>query len=166
VKIKKRLMKKLLFIGAMLTVLAACSGTPKNATNSEKKLGTLIIQGKEKNQIYSMILEAEDGDKTKKKVDFMIDKLIVNELKLNEAKIRNMCNDGIRYANWNANFKLTYKYSEIGSIRYDKKEKNITVFMSGTAENAYGVADNVYSIIRFDLKGKMLLDKDGLPDIM
>ena len=159
-------MKKLLFIGAMLTVLAACSGTPKNATNSEKKLGTLIIQGKEKNQIYSMILEAEDGDKTKKKVDFMIDKLIVNELKLKEAKIRNMCNDAIRYANWNTNFKLTYKYSEIGSIRYDEKEKNITVFMSGTAENAYGVPDNVFSIIRFDLNGKMMMTKDGLPDIL
>ena len=113
-----------------------------------------------------MTLEAEDGDKTKKKVDFMIDKLIVNELKLNEAKIRNMCNDAIRYANWNTNFKLTYKYSEIGSIRYDEKEKNITVFMSGTAENAYGVPDNVFSIIRFDLNGKMMMTKDGLPDIL
>ena len=159
-------MKKLLFIGAMLTVLAACSGTPKNATNSEKKLGTLIIQGKEKNQIYSMILEAEDGDKTKKKVDFMIDKLIVSELKLSEDQIRNMCNDAIRYADWNTNFKLTYKFSGTSTLSYDKNEKIITAYMAGTAQNAYGVADNVNAIIRFDLKGKMMMTKDGLPDIL
>jgi hypothetical protein len=38
--------------------------------------------------------------------------------------------------------------------------------MTGTADNAFGVEDNVNTIIRFDQNGKMILDKDGLPDIL
>jgi hypothetical protein len=37
--------------------------------------------------------------------------------------------------------------------------------MDGTAENAYGVPDDIMSIISFDTKGKMILNKDGVPDI-
>ena len=162
---KKRLMKKLLFIGTMLLGIAACSGSAKDSTNEEMEIGALVNRGSENDPIYYMTLEAEDGDKTKKKVEFMIDKLIIKELKLNEEKIRNMCSDGILYADLNVNFKPTYKHSEMASISYDKKENKINAFMSGTAENAYGVPDNINTFIPFDIKGKMIEDKDGIPEI-
>ena len=158
-------MKKLLFIGALLLLITACSGASKNASKEEVTLGTLINRGNEKNPIYYMILEAEDGDKTKKKVEFMIDEFIIKELKLSEAKIRNICDDGILYADWNVNFKPTYKSNETANLSYDKETIRIYAFMSGTAENAYGVPDNISTIVPFDIKGKMILDKDGLPEI-
>jgi len=158
-------MKKLLFIGTMLLGIAACSGSGKDSTNKEIENGALVNRGSEKEPIYYMTLEAEDGDKTKKKVEFLIDVSIVKELKLNEEKIRNMCDDGIRYADWNVKFKPTYKHSEMASISYDKKENKINAIMSGTAENAYGVPDNINTFIPFDIKGKMIEDKDGLPEI-
>jgi hypothetical protein len=163
-------MKKLLFIGTIMLAIASCSGNAKEGTKEntieEVKNGTLINRGDKNTALYYMILEAEDGDKTKKKVEIIIDKLIVIELKLSEDQIRNMCEDAIRYANWNSNFKLTYKYTGTPMLSYDKNEKIITAYMTGTAENAYGVADNVNTIIRFDLKGKMIMNKDGLPDIL
>ena len=158
-------MKKLLFIGALLLLITACSGASKNASKEEVTLGTLINRGNEKNPIYYMILEAEDGEKTKKKVEFMIDEFIIKELKLSEAKIRNICDDGIRYADWNVNFRPTYKSNETASLSYNKEAIRIYAFMSGTAENAYGVPDNISTIVPFDIKGKMILDKDGLPEI-
>ena len=163
-------MKKLLFIGVILLVIASCSETAKEGTKEntieEEKIGALINRGDKNNARYYMTLEGEDGDKTKKKVEIMIDKLIVSELKLSEDQIRNMCKDAIRYADWNTNFKLTYKFSGTSMLSYDKNEKIITAYMAGTAQNAYGVADNVNAIIRFDLKGKMMMTKDGLPDIL
>ena len=159
-KFKKRIMRKLLFIGTMLLGIAACSGS-----GSGSEIGALVNRGSENSPRYYMTLEAEDGDKTKKKVEFMIDKLIIKELKLNEAKIREICDDGIRYADWNVKFKPTYKSSETASLFYDKETKRIKAMMSGTAENAYGVPDNIYTFIPFNIKGKMIEDKDGLPEI-
>lgn len=158
-------MKKLLFIGTLLLVIAACSGTSKNVPKEEETMGTLINRGNEKNPVYYMTLEAENGDKTKKRVEFFIDGKIVKELKLSEAKILNICDEAILYADWNVNFKPTYKHSESASLSYDKKEKKITAYMDGTAENAYGVPDNISSYISFNPKGILVLDADGLPEI-
>lgn len=158
-------MKKLLFIGTMFLVLAACKGNSSDSADDETKEGTLVNIGGEKTPIYFITLEAEDGDKSKKKVKFLIDNLIVQKLKLTESKIRNICEDGIRYADWNVKFKPTYKTNETASLSYDKEENRIIALMSGTAENAYGVPDNLNTIIPFDIKGKMIEDKDGIPEI-
>ena len=164
-KIKNRIMKKILFISTLLIVLVACKENSKEDSKEASKDGTLVNLGNEKTPIYYMTLEAEDGDKTKKKVEFLIDEILIEKLKLSESKIRNMCDDGIRYADWNVNFKPTYKSNETASLSYDKETNRIIAFMSGTAENAYGVPDNISTIIPFDIKGKMIKDKDGLPEI-
>lgn len=162
-------MNKLVFIGRILLVLISCSETAKedakDNTIEKVKIGALINRGDKITNLYYMTLKAEDGDKTKKKVEFIIDTLIVEELKLDAAKIRTMCDGALSHANWNANFKLTYKHGESTMLSYDKNKLKITAFMTGTADNAYGLEDNVYTIIPFDRNGKMILDKDGLPDI-
>lgn len=61
-------MKKLLFIGTLLLVIAACSGTSKE----DAPLGALVNRGDEKIQLYYVVLEAEDGDKTKKGLSFIL----------------------------------------------------------------------------------------------
>jgi hypothetical protein len=164
-KIKNRIMKKILFIGTMFLVLSACNGNVTDSAKDETKDGTLVNIGSEKTPIYSMTLEAEDGDKSTKKVKFYIDNLIVQKLKLTESKIRNICDNGIRYADWNVKFKPTYKTNETASLSYDKEANRIIALMSGTAENAYGVPDNINTIIPFDVNGKMIEDKDGIPEI-
>ena len=79
-------MNKLVFIGTILLILVSCSETAKEGakenTIEKVKIGALINRGDKKTALYYMTLEAEDGDKTKKKVEFIIDKLIVEELKL------------------------------------------------------------------------------------
>jgi hypothetical protein len=160
-----RPMKKLLLFGTMFIALAACKGTSTEIANEEPKDGTLVNLGSEKSPIYYLTLEAEDGDKTKKKIQFNIDELLVKKLKLSESKIRNICSAAIIYADWNVKFQPTYKADESASLSYDDETSNISAFMSGTAENAYGVPDNINTIIRFDKKGKMIYDKDGIPEI-
>ena len=63
-------MKKILFISTLLIVLFACKENSKKDSKEESKDGTLVNLGTEKTPIYYMTLEAEDGDKTKKKVEF------------------------------------------------------------------------------------------------
>jgi len=164
-KIKNRPMKKLVLFGTMFIALAACKGTSTEVTNEEPKDGTLVNLGSEKSPMYYLTLEAEDGDKTKKKIKFNIDELLVQKLKLSESKIRNICSNAVLYSDWNVKFKPTYKADESASLSYDDETSNISAFMSGTAENAYGVPDNINTIIRFDKKGKMIRDKDGIPEI-
>ena len=158
-------MKKLLLFGTMFIALAACKGKPTEIAIEEPKDGKLVNLGSEKSPMYYLTLEAEDGDKTKKKIKFNIDELLVKKLKLSESKIRNICSAAIIYADWNVKFQPTYKADESASLRYDDETGNINAFMSGTAENAYGVPDNINTIIRFDKKGKMMYDKDGIPEI-
>ena len=158
-------MKKLVLFGTMFIALAACKGTSTEVTNEEPKDGTLVNLGSEKSPMYYLTLETEDGDKTKKKIKFNIDELLVQKLKLSESKIRNICSNAVLYSDWNVKFKPTYKADESASLSYDDETSNISAFMSGTAENAYGVPDNINTIIRFDKKGKMIRDKDGIPEI-
>ena len=125
--------------------------------------GPLVNRGTEKEPMYYVISSAKDGDETKKDIEFFIDTNIVKDLKLEPEKIESICDQAVIYADWNAKFKQTYKYSGLASLSYDKKAKRINAFLSGTAENAFGVTDKIYTTIPFDLEGKMILDKSGLP---
>ena len=127
--------------------------------------GPLVNRGTEKAPIYYLSVKAKDGDKTEKTIEFLISKEIIQSLKFTSEKIENICQDAVLYADWNAKFKPTYKHSESASLVYDKKDRKITAIMSGTAENAYGVADNVSTFISFDEKGNMIVDQDGIPEI-
>ena len=125
--------------------------------------GPLVNRGTEKEPMYYVISSAKDGDETTKDIEFFIDTNIVKDLKLEPEKIESICDQAVIYADWNAKFKQTYKYSGLASLSYDKKAKRINAFLSGTAENAFGVTDKIYTTIPFDLEGKMILDKSGLP---
>jgi hypothetical protein len=72
----------------------------------------------------------------------------------------------VAYADWNAKFKPTYKHSKSAILTCDEKTGEITACMNGTAENAYGVSDDVSTYIFFTKKGKLKEDADGLPEIL
>ncbi len=140
-------MKNILFYGIIFLCLVSCNGD-----------GKLIKRGKG----TFMTVEALNGDNTKTKVEF----LVVDDIKLDEAKIYAICKDAVAYADWNAKFKPTYQHSKSATLIYDEKTGEITACMIGTAENAYGVPDNVSTYIIFDKKGKLKEDADGLPEIL
>jgi hypothetical protein len=140
-------MKNILFYGIIFLCLVSCNGD-----------GKLIKRGKG----TFMTIEALNGDKTKIKVEF----LIAIDLKLGEQKIEAICKDAVLYADWNAKFKPTYKHSKSATLVCDEKTGEITALMHGTAENAYGVPDDIATYIFFNKKGKLKEDADGLPEIL
>ena len=140
-------MKHILFYGIIFLCLVSCNGDGKLI---KREKGTF------------MTVEALNGDKTKIKVEF----LIAVDIKLGEQKIEAICKDAVRYADWNANFKPTYKHSVSATLICDEKNGEITACMNGTAENAYGVPDDVATYICFNKKGKLKRDADGFPEIL
>jgi hypothetical protein len=140
-------MKNILFYGIIFLCLVSCNGD-----------GKLIKRGKG----TFMTVEALNGDNTKTKVEF----LVGSDIKLGEAKINAICKDAVAYADWNAKFKPTYKHSKSAILTCDEKTGEITACMNGTAENAYGVPDDVSTYIFFTKKGKLKEDADGLPEIL
>lgn len=152
-------MRKGIIYSVIFLLFTACSNEKKQEPRFK------LINEKAKG-IYNLTLEGNNGDKTKQKVEFSINNVIVDSLKLTEQKIILMCEDALRYSDWNVNYKPTYKHGESAMLTFDSKEKKIIIFVDGTAENAYGVPDKISSTIPFDLKGKMINDKDGLPDIL
>jgi hypothetical protein len=157
-------MKKIIIYSLAILLLTACSDNKNEAQKNEVKRFELIIE-KGKNNYY-LTLEGKNGDKTKQKVEFSIDYLVIDSLKLTEQKIKSICENALLYSDWNVNFKPTYKHGDDAMLYYGKEENSIKVHVKGTAENAYGVPDNISSTISFNLKGKMINDKDGLPDIL
>ncbi len=151
-------MRKGIIYSLVIMLLSACSGLK----NEEKRFKSIEEKAK---GIYYLTIEAENGDNTKQQVEISIDPLIIDSLKLSEQKIINMCEDALRYSDWNVKFKPSYKQSDNAMLTYDTKEKKITAFVNGTAENAYGVPDELNSTVPFNLKGVMINDQDGLPDI-
>ena len=150
-------MKTSLSLLVSLVILFACQ-------NPEKKDGLKSL-GDGNNKIYFLKIQAKNGDKSIQEVEFSIDKVIIDSLKLSEEKIQNMCEESILYADWNVKFRPSFKHDAMAMLVFDRTEKKLLAYMKGTAENAYGTPDNISSTIPFDLKGKLLLDKDGLPKI-
>lgn len=157
--IKERVMRKGIIYAVILLLFAACS----NEKKEEPRFKLIVEKTK---GLYYLTLEGNNGDKTKQKVEFSINNVIIDSLKLSEQKIIYMCEDALRYSDWNVNYKPTYKHGESALLTFDSKEKKIIIFVDGTAENAYGVADKISSTITFNLNGKMINDKDGLPVIL
>ena len=142
-------------------------------------LTSLIILISCKESIYDLnndlrnpyiYVEVKNPDNTKDTIEFIIDKLLVDSLKISRAKLVNICCNASYCGDYDANFKQTYKYYKTGFINYDEpydlEPNGISVVVQGTCANAYGVKDNITNTIHFDLKGRMKRDKDGSPDIL
>ena len=156
--LKSELMKTIFNYLLILLIATSCNDT-------KEKDGLVKIDAKGTN-LYYYSIEAENGDKTKQKVEFSIDKVIVDSLKLSENKIKAMCEEAVTYADWDVKYQPSYKHGDIAMLSYDSEENKINACMNGTAENAYGVADRISSSIPFNLKGNMIMDADALPDIV
>ena len=147
-------MKKL-FLGALLT-LSTILLTSCNKGKLEKS---------ENGKLYYLTVKGENGDKSEREVKFAIFPNIVDSLKISEEKIKLICEETVRYADWNVKHKPTYKLPEDAMLSYDSEENTLNSSIGGTAENAYGTPDNIYSVVTFTLNGEMKSDKDGMPTV-
>jgi hypothetical protein len=111
------------------------------------------------------VVEVENGNKTKDTVKFMVQKQLIDSLKIDKIKIKKICDEAIIYGDWQVKYKPTYKYDKNGFILYDKETNEILVSIKGTCENAYGVPDEINNTISFNREGLMIQDKDYLPKI-
>ena len=134
-------------------------------TSPKDKDGLTVLDAKG-TKLYYYTVEAENGDKTKHKLEFSIDRVIVDSLKLSENKIKAICEEAVTYADWDVKYQPSYKHGDIAMLSYNLDENKIYAYMNGTAENAYGVPDRISSSIPFNLKGNMIMDADDLPEIM
>ena len=134
-------------------------------TSPKDKDGLTVLDAKG-TKLYYYTVEAENGDKTKHKLEFSIDRVIVDSLKLSENKIKAICEEAVRYADWDVKYQPSYKHGDIAMLSYDSEENKINAYMNGTAENAYGVPDRISSSIPFNVKGNMIMDADDLPEIV
>lgn len=156
-------MKNRIIYSLAIVMLTACSNDKNEAQKNEKKRFELIIE-KGKNNYY-LTVDGKNGDKTIQKVEFSIDKIILDSLKISEQKVKSICEYSLLYSDWNVNFKPTYKHGDKAMLFYVKDENSFKASVKGMAQNAYGVNDNVNSILTFNLRGAIIKDKDGLPDI-
>jgi hypothetical protein len=153
-------MKKIIISSFIAVSVFSCS----DAVKSEK--GDLVTKEGNGVKLYYLTVEGENGDDSKQDVEFSINNVLVDSLKLKTAKIKDLCEKSVLYADWNVKFKPTYKHSKTAMLVFDAEEQQIVAYMSGTAENAYGTPDNISSSIKFSKTGQMIKDSDGLPDIM
>jgi hypothetical protein len=133
---------------------------------SPKDKDGLVVLDAQGTKLYYYTIEGNNGDETKQKIEFSIDHVIVDSLKLSENKIKEMCEDAARYADWDVKYKPSYKQGDMAMLSYNLDENKIYAYMTGAAENAYGVADRLSTNIPFNLKGNMIMDADDLPEIV
>jgi hypothetical protein len=141
-------MKKFLSILMLSIVLVSCN------RGLEKPFGGTL---------YYLTVEGKNGDGTEREVKFTIFENVVDSLKISEEKIKLICEETVRYADWNVKHKPTYKLPEDAMLSYDAQDNTLRASIWGTAENSYGVPDNIRSVVLFTIEGKMKKDKDGLP---
>jgi hypothetical protein len=153
-------MRKNIAMTLLAAIVASCIG------NTEPSPGELVTKGDDKNKLYLLTIEGVNGDESKQHIEFSIDRVIVDSLKINTARINQICEEAVLYSDWGVNYKPTFKHDKFAILAYDPEKKCIVAHMSGTAENAYGTADNINTSIPFSLKGAMKQDKDGLPEII
>lgn len=123
------------------------------------------LKKSENGKLYYLTVKGKNGDETEREVKFSIFSNVVDSLKISEEKIKLICKQTVRYADWNVKHKPTYKLPEDAILSYDAEDNTLRSSIYGTAENSYGVSDNIYSVMRFTIKGEMKKDKDGMPII-
>ena len=99
---------------------------------------------------YSMKMEAENGDDTKTEVNFMIEDVIVDSLKISEEDIKVMCERACLYSDFSCKYPITFKFSPDSRPFLSYGKNGISVLVTGSAKNAFGVEDAITTIIPFD----------------
>jgi hypothetical protein len=147
---------------------SSCSELEKNDKdkNNLPKKGEIELKKINGVKQYFITLVGENGDNTKEDIEFTIDKVIIDSLKLKSTVIKNICKQALIYADWDVKFKPTYKHENSASLYYKSDGNKIYAFIDGTAKNAYGVTNDIFTGIPFTLKGKMMNDEYGFPDII
>lgn len=115
---------------------------------------------------YKTTLPVEDLVKTDDidVVTFSFPSQFKDSLNLSDDVLIEMCKTSLRYADWGAKHKLTYKLKG-SNIMFMLIDKNIVASLYGSAENSFGVPDNIWTSVYFDIKGDQLRDNNGLPII-
>jgi len=116
---------------------------------------------------YKTTLPVEDLVKTDgiDVVTFSFPSQFKDSLNLSDDVLIKMCKTSLRYADWGAKHKLTYKLTN-DNVMFMFFRENIVASLKGSAENSFGVPGNISTFVYFDIKGDQLRDNDGLPIII
>ena len=122
----------------------------------KKDTGVLVKKG----SIYTMKIDRKLDNGETKIVEFSIDNVLVDSLKLSEEKIESICNTAVIWADFNVKNKPTYNLPKTAALLYvSKNEHPVVVIIGGTAENSFGVASDIHTYIPFDEKGEVVSEE-------
>ena len=125
-----------------IVVMGALAYATKKDTGVLTKIGSY----------YKMKVDRKLDNGETAVVEFSVDEVLVDSLKLNEEQIESICSSGVIWADFNVKNKPTYKLPKTASLMYvgANTEHPITISIGGTAENSYGVASDIHTYIPFD----------------
>ena len=131
-------MKKILLVLMGALVLTSCEkGTSYGKLNGQSPS-------------YSMTVQGENGDNTTCDVNFIIEDVIVDSLKISEKDIKVMCERACLYSDFSCKYPMTFKFSPDSRPFLSYGQNGISVLVTGSAKNAFGVEDAITTIIPFD----------------
>jgi hypothetical protein len=142
-------MKKLLLTIATATILVSCNQNTKTGIVDETDV--LMKNG----STYTMKITKKRNDGVRDTVTFRIDNVLVDSLKIKESDIKQMCMDAVWFADFNVKFKPTYTLPKEAMLFY---HKDVSAHIRGTAENAYGVKDEMSTMMSFDNKHQIIVE--------
>ena len=131
-------MKNLLFIFFAIFALTSC----QTGSGYGKLTGT--------SPVYEMKVQGKNGDDSKVDVTFSIESTLVDSLKISEDTLKILCERACLYSDFSVKFPLTWKFSTESKPMLIYSDGDISVIMSGSAKNAFGVDSRVMTYIKFD----------------
>ena len=139
-------MKKILFILATVLTIASC-----NSSGYGKLKG--------KTPLYEMTVQAENGDDSKVDMTFNIDSDLVDSLKISEDTLEILCNRACLYSDFSVKYPLTWKFKTDSKPMLMLGDDGISVLVTGSAKNTFGVEDNVTTLLKFDSTYQVITDE-------
>lgn len=139
-------MKKILFVFAVVLSMASCQSS-----------GYGKLKGK--SPVYEMTVQAENGDDSKVDMTFMIDDKLVDSLKISQDTIKLMCDRACLYSDFTVKYPLTWKFDIKSKPMLMLSDDGISVLVTGSAKNGFGVEDNVTTLLKFDSTYQVITDQ-------
>jgi hypothetical protein len=136
-----------------------------SCNNSNNNSSTLNGPIQKVGSLYKYVYDYVEYNDSVTKVEFHISSTIIDSLKIPDSSIVNMCTTAASYADFYVKHKPTFKINDFAQIYYIQDKNIFTCAIRGTAENSFGVPDELSTYIDFGRDFQLLKDSSGLPSI-
>lgn len=149
--------KKVIWVGVVVLLFAIglYNSVQSTKTDITNQTDVLIKKG----STYTMKISKKRDDGVTDTVTFSIDNVLIDSLKIKESDINQMCRDVVWFADFNVKYKPTYTLPKEAMLYYGESDKDVNAHIKGTAENAYGVRDEMSTMMSFDKEYQIIAER-------